>query len=464
MEIKIEFNNAPYWMEYQNLEYKGPFFHRSTLEIIFVMEGELSIEIYDEKYVLKAGEFTSINAGITHILRGNKDTYITSLYLDLNYYEKEYPYIHGLSFYCLYRKDGSDDFELYYVIRNYFIRLMMIEHMDVAQKPQMAKKICDTLVNVLIYHVFDAQFIKNKINVLKPVDKERLFSITQYLSEHFNQQGLTLSDLAANENLSTTRLSHFWKSITNISFMETIGMYRYNEAKRLLMSRDLSVSEISEVCGYSDEKYLYKVFKQKHGMTPKEFCDHHKEILKSPDIYNPYSIIGIYEILVDYAANFYYKITDFSFLEGHPEAIEEEERLNILYDVVTSVEKKRIDGEVVKSVAAGISIGRNYGLRYRDGKFEINWEYMYLVSRIAMQFFANSRVIISAELMSSEEWLEIFTLIRTEVMKQWGETFNPAIHLIITYLSYENYEDALKLEETLRETEYFSKISTILNL
>ena len=464
MEIKIKFDNVPYWMEYQNLEYKGPFFHRNTLEIVFVMKGELTIETDNEELVLKEGEFTSINAGISHILRGSKETYINSLYLNLNYYEKQYPYIHGHSFYCLYHEDGTDDFELYYLIRNFFIRLMIIEYLDVEEQFEMGKKICDTLMNVLIYHIFDAQFTKNKISVLKLADKERLFSMTQYLAEHFNQQGLTLADLAANENLSTTRLSHFWKSITNISFIETIGMYRYNEAKRLLMSSDRSVSEISDVCGYSDEKYLYKVFKQKHDMTPKEFRDHHREILKQPDIYKPYDITGIYDFLVDYASRFYYTITDFSFIEGNPQIIQEEKNLNTLYGVIIAIEKKRKDGEPINDTTVGLSIGLNRGFRYCDQRFEINWEYMYAVLQITIHHLKKSHIIIPVELMTIEEWVEMFNEITEKVKKKWGESFNSSTHLLISYLGYDNYAKALKLEKELNNTKYFAEITTILSL
>jgi YesN/AraC family two-component response regulator len=51
------------------------------------------------------------------------------------------------------------------------------------------------------------------------------------------------------------------------------------EARKLLLSTDLSVSEISYKLNYDDNSYFNKVFKKETGLTPKRFRDIHKKLV-----------------------------------------------------------------------------------------------------------------------------------------------------------------------------------------
>jgi AraC family transcriptional regulator, transcriptional activator of pobA len=51
------------------------------------------------------------------------------------------------------------------------------------------------------------------------------------------------------------------------------------EARKLLMSSELSVSEISYKLNFEDNSYFNKVFKKQIGLTPKKFRDIHKKLV-----------------------------------------------------------------------------------------------------------------------------------------------------------------------------------------
>jgi AraC-like DNA-binding protein len=51
------------------------------------------------------------------------------------------------------------------------------------------------------------------------------------------------------------------------------------EARRLLLSTELSVSEISYKLNFDDNSYFNKVFKKQTGLTPKRFRDIHKKLV-----------------------------------------------------------------------------------------------------------------------------------------------------------------------------------------
>ena len=55
------------------------------------------------------------------------------------------------------------------------------------------------------------------------------------------------------------------------SIFEELIQFRVELAKRLLRETDLSLSEITEQCGYSTESYFMKQFKSVTGITPTEY-------------------------------------------------------------------------------------------------------------------------------------------------------------------------------------------------
>jgi transcriptional regulator GlxA family with amidase domain len=47
-----------------------------------------------------------------------------------------------------------------------------------------------------------------------------------------------------------------------------------NKALQLLVENRLSVKEISFLCGFSDEKYFSRAFREKYGYPPSQLRDH----------------------------------------------------------------------------------------------------------------------------------------------------------------------------------------------
>jgi AraC-like DNA-binding protein len=51
------------------------------------------------------------------------------------------------------------------------------------------------------------------------------------------------------------------------------------EARKLLWSTELTISEISFKLNFEDDSYFNKVFKKQTGITPKSFRDIHKKLI-----------------------------------------------------------------------------------------------------------------------------------------------------------------------------------------
>lgn len=92
----------------------------------------------------------------------------------------------------------------------------------------------------------------------------------QLIEEYYNQ-GITLEEIAQKLRVSEEYLSAQFKKQTGITFSETIRQYRINKVKELLLNSNLKLNQIADMAGYSDPKYMSKVFKEETGMLPAEY-------------------------------------------------------------------------------------------------------------------------------------------------------------------------------------------------
>lgn len=89
----------------------------------------------------------------------------------------------------------------------------------------------------------------------------------QYLGEHYAEP-ITLRDAADHVYLTPTYLCRVFKRETGLAFNEYLNRLRVNKAKELLLNRELRLTDISLLVGFSDQSYFTKVFKRITGVLP----------------------------------------------------------------------------------------------------------------------------------------------------------------------------------------------------
>ena len=80
-----------------------------------------------------------------------------------------------------------------------------------------------------------------------------------------------ISEIAESLYLSKSYLQKIYKSYFNKSIIEEMIAFRIEKAKSMLMSTDMTVTEISKECGYSSYNYFVRQFKISEGVSPSEY-------------------------------------------------------------------------------------------------------------------------------------------------------------------------------------------------
>lgn len=111
--------------------------------------------------------------------------------------------------------------------------------------------------------VFDPNSTEKSVSIM--VQKARA------MIEKYYDQGITLEEISRKLFVSEEYLSAQFKKETGVTFTETIRKYRVAKVRKLLLETHLKLNQIAELAGYSDPKYMSKVFREETGMLPSEY-------------------------------------------------------------------------------------------------------------------------------------------------------------------------------------------------
>jgi YesN/AraC family two-component response regulator len=111
------------------------------------------------------------------------------------------------------------------------------------------------------------------IDLLQTVPSEienTIEELESFIRQHY-RENLNLSELADKYHFNHSYLTKTFKKQKGISPLRLINTLRIDDAKELLQNEELSVREISEMLGFSNQHYFSRMFKDMTGQTPKEY-------------------------------------------------------------------------------------------------------------------------------------------------------------------------------------------------
>ena len=100
----------------------------------------------------------------------------------------------------------------------------------------------------------------------------RMMSVSAYVQEHYAGKP-SLEQLARQEGLQLSYLSHFIRKAFGLSFREYVTRLRLEHAARLAATTDMRLLDICVESGFSDTRYLNRAFRDAFGMSPQAFRD-----------------------------------------------------------------------------------------------------------------------------------------------------------------------------------------------
>ncbi|MDD9269502.1 response regulator [Paenibacillus sp. GCM10023248] len=127
------------------------------------------------------------------------------------------------------------------------------------------------------YEICKEGFMNLLLNWMDMIQKSRsrkhesvVEACLQYVEAHY-MEDLSLDTVAASLFFSPNYLTLMFKQHLGTTFSKYLSEFRMKKALELLQNSDLRVYEIAPRTGFKDDKYFYRVFKNKFGITPDEY-------------------------------------------------------------------------------------------------------------------------------------------------------------------------------------------------
>lgn len=150
------------------------------------------------------------------------------------------------------------------------LEALFLEIVETAQSP-------NAYSEILAMNLLENFLIKRMQNVSISQEKKydhRVILACNFISDNIDNclhDKLFIEQIAHHVNLSPSRISHLFKENIGVSILSWREDQRTNKAKFLLQTTPLSIFQIAQHLGYTDQFYFSRVFKAKTGLSPKKF-------------------------------------------------------------------------------------------------------------------------------------------------------------------------------------------------
>lgn len=266
-------SNIPINVSYINIiEY--PIHWHDCMEIIYCLKGRIKINIETETHIINEGELEIINFDEAHSITSvDKDNRILIFQIDTSFFNKYYN-IENMFFYTESSAKDVQKHAKYEELRSYLSILLC----EIAQRGEDYEDVIeDTLVDILYHLINNFHYLIYDEESLKENEEqfERYDRIIKYIYSNYNNK-ISLQDIARREYLSSHYLSYSMKNTVGYSFNDFLNLTRVEEAIKLLLDTDKTISEISEDLGFSHTRYFNKHFKKHYKCTPMQYRKKYK--------------------------------------------------------------------------------------------------------------------------------------------------------------------------------------------
>lgn len=227
-----------------------------NIEILYVIEGTVSITSNTAKIIANVGDIVIINSNYLHSIQ--------SLTTDCSYYCLIIDHEHS-------QKLGFDTTNNRFLsittdkeIKNIYNLIIneMLNQKKYYKKASVA--LCTTMLILLFRNVWLNQ--EKEIN-----NSDNKTSIVKqgigYINENYDED-IKIDDICATVGVSKYHFCRIFKEVTQKTVNEYTLSLRVQQARFLLKEKKYSVSEAAEATGFNSESYFSKCYKKKLGVLP----------------------------------------------------------------------------------------------------------------------------------------------------------------------------------------------------
>lgn len=253
--------NVKFYTSIDKGSYVPNHWHRA-IEMIYLLEGELTVNVDGKSSLLKAGQCVLININEIHSTRCNSKNKAILLQIPIEFIKN---YLPNVEQYIFFIKESKQNIDKINMLKNI---LLEMEKLNNERKEDFKLEFNILLLNLisLLNKEFKMTLFVDDIK-FRNKNLERLDLVLAYIAKNYKKT-ISLEEISKIAILQPKSFCRFFKKYMGITFLEYQNELRLSYIYHDLIESDLHLYEILERHGFSNYKLFRKLFKKHFMYTP----------------------------------------------------------------------------------------------------------------------------------------------------------------------------------------------------
>lgn len=264
-EIKL-LDSLPVWfVPYEAADAYVTSHWHSSLEVICLEKGSMTVTVNDHTVALKEGQFLLINSRDIHSTLCKEPARVILLQIPYPFLKGAVPDYEFLRFEGDFnRGEGHDE------ARSLLLRMCGCYETYPHDSALFTLRFCSLLYEFLYGIVKNYGVrISSAVKVKTDRNLKRLELIMEFVADHYAEP-VTLAQGAAAASLNPEYFCRFFKKYMGLTFLEYVNSVRLSHIYDELLQTDYTVTELLSRHGFTNYKLFMRMFRQTYGCTPSE--------------------------------------------------------------------------------------------------------------------------------------------------------------------------------------------------
>ena len=262
----LEFPFVIYNKEFDlnNLSYISCHWH-NEIEIVYCYSGSLIYTVNNKQYILNKTNAVMVNKNIIH----QADMADKSKWYAILFNPK---FIYGFEECSIKNVFNNIGFDSIFIDNPEFIKLIqkLINDYFLPDSPLKPLKVKRDLINVYT-EILDDAYHHQRLKEFKPTSEMiKVKAMLDYIYANYKKK-ISIDDIAKEVGSCRSEVCRIFKDALNTSISDYILKLKLEKSITLLMSDNLTITEIAEQSGFNSSSYYAEAFKKIIKMTPREY-------------------------------------------------------------------------------------------------------------------------------------------------------------------------------------------------
>jgi DNA-binding response OmpR family regulator len=118
----------------------------------------------------------------------------------------------------------------------------------------------------------DKEEPNSNVHCMHDIDWKFIAAVKKHVEENLDDSTLTVDTICSLMGMSRTSFYNKIKALTDQAPADYIRLIRLKHAAALLKEGTHTITEVAELCGFSDAKYFREVFKKHYNVSPSQYA------------------------------------------------------------------------------------------------------------------------------------------------------------------------------------------------